>query len=176
MDSAGFLNETWRDVIALVAAVGVGIAILGVGIAIEQIRRTRSSAEAARNAAIAAKKSLSGNLFLTDITSAIRLVSEIRNLHLAGQYDVTVMLLSTLTAIIVQVSATRPGRAEDVLAYKKAVEQLGSLEVALVQQQKGSGKQVDPTRVHRRLIDVSNLLTNTAAAARSETGGTNADS
>lgn len=52
MPSAGFVTEFWRDVLALIGAVGVVLTAVGLLIAFFQLRKTVSAGEAATRAAV----------------------------------------------------------------------------------------------------------------------------
>lgn len=168
MDAAGFLNDTWRDLISLIAVAGVVITVVALVVAINQLVRTRGSAEAARKAALSARDSLSFNIRLSDLTSANRRVSEIRNLLLAEQYRLAGMLLSDLRALIVQIDATRPADADGAADFQSSIAQLSTLETELVRQERDPRRPIDVVRASKRLLEVSDLLAKSVASARLE--------
>jgi len=172
-EPSGFLNEGWRDALAVAA---LSLTIVGFVAAISQIMRVATSAQAALEATTSAREELSRNLRLADASSAVRLIGEIKALVTSEQLDAARLRLSDLLELLVQIRATGSYEVEDARQFQDSVAQVSSLERALLRQHHGTGKPVDPMQIHTKLREVSNFLNTLATTTRLETGGADADS
>jgi len=167
----GFLGEDWRDVVDVMAMIGVAATFLALIIAIIQIRRTTKTAEAARNAAISTRTDLAENLRLSDLTSAVRRISEIKHSLKAGQYQVASLRLDDLRELLVQVGASHDPSAGEI--FGKALSKVSSLQKALDGRGDDSIEPFDLVKANSWLVEVSDVLIRFATEARMQTGEPN---
>lgn len=172
----GFLNDGWRDIIDVVALVGVGATLIGLIVAVVQIQRTRTSAQAAEKAADSTREQLTENLHLSDVTSATRRISDIRNLLGSGENRLARLRLDDLRELLVVIGAryaADPGTGSD---FEDSVGRVSALEKALVAQEEDPSKTFSRVRADRLLVEVSDELIRFSARTRLKTGGTDANS
>jgi len=167
----GFLNEGWRDGIAIT---GVVLTLIGFSLALLAAVAAMRSAKTAQKAAHQATSALLKNLDIADASSAIRLIEEVAGQIHGKQYEMARMRLDELRLLIVQI-AEAPGRDPDLSDdFRQYIALVASCEDILVSYHAGQGK-IDEVDLNRTLRSVSNFLKSFETRSRLESGAQNAD-
>jgi len=168
----GFLNDGWRD---FVAVAGVVITTVGLALALGAAVIAMNSAEAANRAAKEARTALLKNLDIADASSAARLTEEIQGLIHAKQYEYARWRLDELRLLLVRIREAPSQDARTRDEFREYVTLVSSCEDVILTHDTGGGK-VDELDLNRTLRKVADFLKQFETRARLDSGGHDADS
>lgn len=152
MDSVA---ENWRDIIAVVA---LAVSFLGFSIAIWQILRTRRAAEAAEQAASAARKSLAQYLSIVDLVRASERIEEIKGLHRRQEWQQALYKYHDIRLMLSDIRARHPVLTrEQRQLMQQAVDQFVTIERAVARALSAGGQPSNPNRYEGFLLDAQSL-------------------
>ena len=113
---------TWTN---LGAIVGIFVSVSGFIIAIVQIRRSRSAAEAEREAAVATRERLASNLTISDLTRASEKLREVTDLHLNGEWRRAIDRYNDIREMLADIRSQHPTLTDDQkTTLQAAIQQL----------------------------------------------------
>lgn len=96
----------------LASVAGVVISIVGFLATVWNVRRSKSAAERAEAAAIEARTAMRGYQTVSDLSTAIAIMEEVRRLHRIGQIDLILDRYGTLRKALVGVRQLAPFLSE----------------------------------------------------------------
>jgi hypothetical protein len=172
---AGFLGEDWSDGIAVagfsITTLGVVLGLVAVTIALVQLRRAVRSADAAMIAAREARDAVAATTELANLTSGVRLISEVEALLRSEQFDAASVRLNDLRELIVHTRRARPHDQDTDRTFQRSIALVASFQHELLKRHYSPAARYDPLSVHRRLREISDFLNGLAAVAGIEGGG-----
>jgi hypothetical protein len=135
----------------LASIAGVAISILGFAITVWNVRRSKSAAERAENAANEARRMIRGYETLSDFSAAIAIMDEIKRLHRVGQIDAVLDRYATLRKVLIEVRKMSPfvDRAMDQ-TIQNATTTLATMET-LVERARAAGTRPDFVQLNQLL-------------------------
>ena len=141
-----FVRANWGN-IASVA--GLIVSMVGFWFAIAQIRRSRTAAEAAREAANAARDRIAANLTIADLTRASDRIQELKELHRVQAWSRVLDRYPEVRRSLVEIRERHPGLTPQQLGIlQNAVSQIsimeGEVETALAGNSAPSGTRFNP--------------------------------
>jgi hypothetical protein len=138
--ATGFLDDRWRDGLAIVGAVGVLLTLVGVIVAIWQLYKTQSATAAATTAALDAINDSKKRYETYVLAQANRLLSEAKRLVQSEQWQLAVIRLDDM--------------AENVMQFATADSQWADMAETLrqfsVQFERVANEDLKPDRVRRK--------------------------
>ena len=161
----GFLDENWRDGLAVA---GVAVTVIGFVLALGAIVIAGSAAKGAERAARAARSEIRKSVRVGQLRWANRLAIEIQGLLLSKRWEVAVIRLADLRQELVEIRGIVGGAHRDECTRKIAV--ISSVEGAVVKQHSGRGR-FDPVFGYERLADVCDFLSGLAIVEELKTEG-----
>lgn len=115
------------DIASLVVGIlGLIVSLSGFTIAVRQIRRTRTAAEHAEEAAVKAREVVLRGISTADLRQAHAMINELKRLHRIQDLDQAIEIYNQLTTLLQNVESNLP---EDILtAFDDAYNQLANME------------------------------------------------
>ncbi|MGI8788951.1 MAG: hypothetical protein ACR2HG_14510 [Pyrinomonadaceae bacterium] len=86
--------------------IGSVASLVGLPIAIWQIYKTRRVAEAARNAALQTQKTISRNLLISDVSTCVKHIEEIKSFVRTENYELALVRINDLVSQLMQIQET----------------------------------------------------------------------
>lgn len=116
----------------LASLAGVAISIVGFVLTVWNVRRSKSAAERAEAAANEARRAIRGYQTVSDLSSAIAIMEEIRRLHRRGEIDLILDRYGSLRKALVAVRKLAPDLDEPTdTEIQAAITTLASMEEVL---------------------------------------------
>jgi hypothetical protein len=117
----------WEVALQVISLTGSVLSATGVYLAIEQLKKTQKAAEAARDASQAAERGIARNVLIADISVSGKMIDEIKAFLRSCKYELALVRVSDLTAIIIQLQHV--GTVDAAKPDHRAREALTSLSV-----------------------------------------------
>jgi hypothetical protein len=135
----------------LASIAGVAISVIGFVITVWNVRRSKSAAERAENAANDARRMIRGYETLSDFSAAIAIMEEIKRLHRVGQIDPLLDRYATLRKVLTGVRKMSPSvnQAMDQ-TIQSAITTLATMET-LVESSRAAGTPPNFVRLNQLL-------------------------
>ncbi len=105
-----WLRENWVNLLGLLSFV---LTLVGLGIAFVQVKKARTAAEAASEAAKATQEALSKSLTIGDLKNAIALLEKVKSYHRADKWEVAIEWYQPIRAALADARARYPGLAQE---------------------------------------------------------------
>lgn len=142
-----------------VSAAGSVLSLIGVVIAIIQIRKVRTSSDAAKNAALHTSVALQLNMSMIDISGCINLIEEIKTLVRSGRYEAALLRVSDLMGKMIQIKSfpTTPNMAS-MEGMQSMLAQLGVLRDLLERKIHKASTQISQSQVNKTLSGIADDL------------------
>ena len=165
--AGGLVSDRASDGITIVALV---VTIVGFAFAIIQINRVGTTAKAAADASRQTRSAVADAIQLTDLSSGVRRISEIKVLIRTRQFYAASLRMSDLRELIVKVRRLRAHDLQTDHTFQEAVALVASFQDSLNREHYSATERVDPLTMHRRPQDIADFL-NGLAADRLSSGG-----
>ncbi len=115
-----WLRENWVDLLSFI------LTLVGLGIAFVQVKKARTAAEAASEAAKATQEALSKSLTIGDLMKAIALLEKVKIHHRADKWEVAIEWYQPIRAALADARAKYPGlQQEQIRQINSGIAQIG---------------------------------------------------
>ncbi|MEX0683726.1 MAG: hypothetical protein WD904_01865 [Dehalococcoidia bacterium] len=153
----GFLNDGWRDIIALA---GIGATAVALIVAVWQIRSAADTVAKRAETVYATTRQLARQLQLTDLTNAVRIITNLQEHVRNRQYGAALGRMSDLREALAKLAGAGIP-ADDTQTFNSHIEQVEDMEKLLLKATLGESHPKDSqlTSVHVSLTQLSSFLT-----------------
>ncbi|MBP7528500.1 MAG: hypothetical protein KA801_11265 [Syntrophorhabdaceae bacterium] len=147
-------DSIFFSVPTLFEIIGLAITILGLLVAIRQIRKTKKSADAAKDAAESMQGEIKKNVALTDISTCTRLIDQIKNFLLDQKFESARLRITDLHTCLVQLRHVDKHGPN----LKIPLTQLGIIETSLEKHILDADHEVNVLRFNEQLSKIAKEL------------------
>ena len=105
-----WLQDNWVNLLGFLSFAGT---MVGLGIALAQVRKARTAAEAASEAAMATQEALAKSLTIGDLKNAIALLEKVKSYHRADKWEMAIEWYQPIRAALADARARYPGLEQE---------------------------------------------------------------
>src|SRR5690349_18691413 len=138
-----------NQLVNIISIIGSFLTLIGVIIAITQIRKTLSAAKAAQSAANQTQQAISRRVLLTDISTCIRSLEEIKVLIRGNRHEAALIRVTDLNSQLIQIQHIQHElTGQRTINFKELLTQLSILRELLERKIFERATEVNPVQVN----------------------------
>lgn len=160
----GYLgSQGWGD---WASVLGLLVGVVGFAVTIYSVKRSRSAAESAQQAANDARQAILRTEVIASFASAVTVMDEVKRLHRAGAWSILPDRYSYLRRALISIRSNHPNLNENHrVLIQSAIEQFQLMESTVESHLAGNGSQLNAAKLNKivtsqidKLDDVLNSI------------------